>query len=633
MQVFDFNQAISDLTQPPAITVTVTFRSEGEGADGIEDQALVASWLVRLESPWEAQLTYRFALPDEDVPSFKAHLGASASADTFWETVERFLPKYVSRIYGGKPDAQVRAEPEHLAKFSYQFVDAIRDAASQLFSGSNPLLRAMLNQVLDHDIENDDKMDRQTKDRARVERRTAFRSKSEELTEALKQRINLDALTTLITDTGAEDGGTPRLSGALDEVDIISALKLFIERSGLDLPATFNGLGYNNLVYISLLLASLDFDSDYNRRGQNALVFPMLVLEEPEAHLHPALQYKLLRFIRDRAVSRSRQVFLTTHSTHVTAAAGLDSIICMSAPAEKADPRVSYPGKVFADTPQGRTSKKYVERFLDATKSAMLFAKGIILVEGLAEQLLIPCLAEYMELPLETKHVALVPVGGSTFKHFLPLFGVGCGDDCATYALSRRVACIVDGDPMRKQKAQKNARWKNCWPYELDLDPKSYEYRSHSGVVKNLLELCTGKEEWVVVKYGAKTFEYDLAIQNAEPAIIRHDKSGGDSDSELPASLGEILNPEDKRKAEIATRHLLAVAGAKGEHAFDFACQLRDNLAQIQKALEETLAKADEETKDSLLKAARDEKAAAVPNYIKQAIRWACGLDEEEAVA
>ncbi|MCK4602276.1 MAG: AAA family ATPase, partial [Phycisphaerae bacterium] len=69
MQVFDFNQAISDLTQPPAITVTVTLRSEGEGADGIEDQALVASWLVRLESPWEAQLTYRFALPDEDVPS------------------------------------------------------------------------------------------------------------------------------------------------------------------------------------------------------------------------------------------------------------------------------------------------------------------------------------------------------------------------------------------------------------------------------------------------------------------------------------------------------------------------------------------------------------------------------------
>ena len=633
MQVFDFNRAISDLTQPPAITVTVTLRSEGEGADGIEDQALVASWLVRLESPWEAQLTYRFALPDEDVPSFKAHLGASASADMFWETVERFLPKYVSRIYGGKPDALVRAEPEHLAKFSYQFVDAIRDAASQLFSGSNPLLRSMLEQVLDHDIENNEKMDRDAKDQAAAKRRTAFRSKSEELTEALKDRISLDALTTLITDTGAEDGGTPRLSGALDEADIISALELFIQRSGLSLPATFNGLGYNNLVYISLLLASLDFDSDYNRRGQNAIVFPMLVLEEPEAHLHPALQYKLLRFVRDRGVSRNRQVFLTTHSTHVTAAAGLDSIICMSAPTEMTDPRVSYPGKVFADTPEGRTSMKYVERFLDATKSAMLFAKGVILVEGLAEQLLIPCLAEYLQLPLETKHVALVPVGGSTFKHFLPLFGVGCGDDCATHALSRRVACIVDGDPMRKQKKQENARWQTCWPYELDRDIESYEYRSHSGVVKNLLELCKGKEDRVVVKYGVKTLEYDLAIENADSGIVGYGKLGAEAAPELATSLAKISNPDDRRRAEIATRHLLAVAGAKGEHALDLACQLRDNLAQTQEALKEAPAKADEETEDGPVETAKEKKPVAVPNYIREAIRWACGNDEEGAGA
>ena len=66
MQVFDFNQSISEFTQPPAITVTATLRSDGEGADGIEDKALVASWLVKLASPWEAQLTYRFALPDEE---------------------------------------------------------------------------------------------------------------------------------------------------------------------------------------------------------------------------------------------------------------------------------------------------------------------------------------------------------------------------------------------------------------------------------------------------------------------------------------------------------------------------------------------------------------------------------------
>lgn len=627
MQRYDFNQAISDLTEPPTITVAVTLRSEGKQTDQIADRALVAAWLIKLESPWEAQLTYRFALPEEDIPAFKSRLGENPSADRFWETVDYFLPKYVSRVYGGKPDAQIRAEPEHLAKFSYQFVDAIRDAESQLFSGTNPLLRTMLAQVLDHDIEQDENRDRAAKDRAIKDRQTGFRIKSKELTQTLEKRIALDALTTLITETGAEDGGTPRVSGEVDETDLISALKLFIERSGLTLPAAFNGLGYNNLVYISFLLASLDLESDYERQGQNAIVFPMLVVEEPEAHLHPALQYKLLRFIRDRGKARSRQVFLTTHSTHITAASALDSIICMSAPADKADPRLSYPGKVFADTEEGWTSKKYVERFLDATKSTMLFAKGIILVEGLAEQLLIPCLAEYLGLSLETKHVALVPVGGSTFKHFLPLFGAGCGDDQTEYALNRRVACIVDADPMRKEKEQERAYWKKCWPCELDRDADSYEYRAQSGVVKHLLELCKDREDTVLVKYGTKTLEYDLAYENADNDIIVCKGSltadlpvecVGDSgasnelksriDPEIQRSLEAIVSSDDQRKAEFATRVLLAAEGAKGEYAFDLEHQLRDNLEKVP----------------------RDQKALVVPTYIKEAIRWACGLDAKE---
>jgi putative ATP-dependent endonuclease of OLD family len=464
-----------------------------------------------------------------------------------------------------------------------------------------------------------------------AERRKTFQSQSDKLTTDLKQRIDIDALTTLITDTGAEDGGMPHLSGALDETDIIYALNLFIKRSGMSLPATFNGLGYNNLVYISLLLASMYFESDYNRRGQNALVFPMLVLEEPEAHLHPALQYKLLRFIRERQVSRCRQVFLTTHSTHVTAAAELDSIICMSAPTEKDDPRVSYPGKVFANTKDGQTSKKYVERFLDATKSAMLFAKGIILVEGLAEQLLIPCLAEYLKLPLETKHVALVPVGGSTFKHFLPLFGVGCGKGCEIHALNRRVACVVDGDPLRKEKVE-NARWKKCWPYELDLDQKSYEYQSYSGVVKNLLDMCKDPKDRVIVTYGVKTFEYDLAIQNADSGIIEYGKSGDKVDPKLVTSLAGITNSDDKRKAKIATRYLLAVEGAKGECAFDLARQLKDNLRKMELTTANSPTEVGDHEEDIGTEATNDKGAVIVPGYIKKAIRWACGLDEEEAV-
>src|SRR5690606_11827857 len=85
----------------------------------------------------------------------------------------------------------------------------------------------------------------------------------------------------------------------------------------------------------------------------------------------------------------------------------------------------AYPARVFGESPGGKASRNYVERYLDATKSNMLFAKGVIFVEGIAEQLLAPCLSQCIGLPVETHHVAVIAVGGVTFKHFLPLFGAG----------------------------------------------------------------------------------------------------------------------------------------------------------------------------------------------------------------
>jgi len=149
----DFYQGIEDIENPPSITISVKLRSSGDG-DTIDDKALVATWLTKLDFPWEATLTYKYFLPEEEVPKFKDRVGTTPTESNFWKVLELYIPKYIYRIYAGESSAQIKVEPEWLNKFEYQFLDAIRDVESELFSGSNPLLKSMLLEVLDSELQN-----------------------------------------------------------------------------------------------------------------------------------------------------------------------------------------------------------------------------------------------------------------------------------------------------------------------------------------------------------------------------------------------------------------------------------------------------------------------------------------------
>ena len=613
----DFYQGIVDLTKAPTISVTATLRSST--ADTIDDKALVATWLTKMDAPWEAQLSYEFFLPDEEIPAFEAALGTEPDRDQFFRVLEQFIPKYVARIFGGLPENRLVAEPDALAKFDCHTIDAIRDVESELFAGTNPLLRTMLRQVLDHDAD----------EAGILKRRRNFSTLTRDACSNLSERLNLVELFQLAKDTGAADGGTPILRDAIDEDDFLAALRLYIDRPPFEVPATHNGLGYNNLLYISLLLASLQFKASVPRRGQNAILFPMLLIEEPEAHLHPSLQYKLLKYIQRRLSPEksSRQVFLTTHSTHITAAAGLEPIICLSLSEADGGVHVAYPARAFGESPGGKASRHYVERYLDATKSNMLFAKGVILVEGIAEQLLIPCLSQCIDHPIENHHVAVIAVGGVTFKHFLPLFGAGEDEPLRRYALRRAVACMVDADPTRKAKI-KNARRRKCWPYVLYRDCTNYDYFPLSGVVTNLQTMRDRSPGNIKICVGSKTLEYDLALANAQLSLLitpscEHVEALctlAENPTTLPEPLESLLTGDESDTIDaledhpdvathrFATCYLLCAEGAKGEHALFLERQLREN-ASKQEA---------------------DRKTFVCPDYIKEAIHWACVFDTPE---
>ena len=95
----------------------------------------------------------------------------------------------------------------------------------------------------------------------------------------------------------------------------------------------------------------------------------------------------------------------------------------------------------FADK-DGRTvkaeAKAHLTKFLDVTRSDMLFSDKVILVEGIAEKLLMPLFMEICGCSYEDEHVSIVEIGGKHFKYFVELFNGN--------AVQKKVLCITDKD-------------------------------------------------------------------------------------------------------------------------------------------------------------------------------------------
>ncbi|WP_204079425.1 ATP-dependent nuclease [Mycobacterium riyadhense] len=167
-----------------------------------------------------------------------------------------------------------------------------------------------------------------------------------------------------------------------------------------------NGLGYNNLLYMAVLLAAI---ADAPTAGEEPTLRVLLV-EEPEAHLHPQLQDLLMRFLESEAVGPT-QVIATTHSPTFASSARVERLTVLARGDERAKPVARLP----RDFGLADKQLAYLRRFLDVTKASLFFARAVILVEGIAEQLLVPVIAERMGRPLAPNGVATINIGGVAF--------------------------------------------------------------------------------------------------------------------------------------------------------------------------------------------------------------------------
>jgi putative ATP-dependent endonuclease of OLD family len=173
----------------------------------------------------------------------------------------------------------------------------------------------------------------------------------------------------------------------------------------LDLIMEGNKSGLGTLNLLCIAAEMLLFNNQ--KKG-----LKLALVEELEAHLHPQYQLRLIDYISSQ--QNNEQFILSTHSITLASKIRLENLIVLK------DKEV-YP-MAAAFTMMTPADYKFLERFLDATKANLFFAKGLIMVEGDAENLLIPAIAELMDKHLHKHGVSIVNVGSTAYKRYVSIF-------------------------------------------------------------------------------------------------------------------------------------------------------------------------------------------------------------------
>lgn len=241
-------------------------------------------------------------------------------------------------------------------------------------------------------------------------------------------------------------------------------------------------LGGANLIYLSLKL--LEYEKVRSDKIAN-----FLLIEEPEAHIHTHIQKTLFNNLKESKT----QVIISTHSTHISSVSKISSVNILS--------RGNKEALVFH--PSHNLEEKYVvriERYLDAVRSNLLFAKGIVLVEGDAEQILIPeIFKKVYGLSLDEIGISLVNIGSTGFENLARIFHQDrIQKYCSILTDFDKSIVSLPSDPSSDNDYQKHCR----------ASEKAGEERKI-----RLTEFCKDNE-FVKPYYANYTFEVDLLMNN-----------------------------------------------------------------------------------------------------------------------
>ncbi len=510
---------------------------------------------------------------------------STASLTLYADNKESRHGKFKRLLWGGASRNSV-FEWELLDTINCVYLPPLRDAEDKLREGKGSRLarllknlnRQALNKAKDSGISHD--LENKVNDFNRELIKEDPIKKAQKL---ISDRLN-DALGTVFSQEALIQFSETGFNRIVENLRILFYPGLDSEMDyGLFRDLGQNSLGYNNIIYMATVLAELT-----SEEGQKDNL-RILLIEEPEAHLHPQLQVQFLKFLEEQAGKTGIQVIVTTHSPVLASSVSLETTVHLAIDSSR-----NVKATPLADCGLKEESKDFISRWLDVTKSTLLFAKGVILVEGIAEALLLPELAKRVLIKKKTdspncmlpvtlvEHgVSVINLNGIYFKHFLQLF---CDlTDEHFDSLPIRCAGLTDNDPEKNEKPTKKnpVKGKNSAIRLISKTKKSSNCRLFSNM---------------------KTFEYDLAMEKGNlslmiPVFLETLKTDGN----VRAKFEEYVkcdwsktNITDDEKKDVAFELLNKID--KGEFAQRLAMRLINSSVPF-----------------------------AVPEYIEEAVLWACG--------